>query len=159
MAEGTVARAEADPEPRKEGVTAAVFRHLVDDHKTDEERKHEQEREAAALARREQVKQLIDTHITDTEWNAVLHRAREAAEEGEKEYQLLQFPSDLCSDDGRAINAPDPDWPKTLRGEAGEVYALWERDLKPGGFHLIARVVSFPDGVPGDIGLFLIWGE
>ena len=35
----------------------------------------------------------------------------------------------------------------------------WECDLKPCGFHLAARIVDFPGGIPGDIGLFLIWGE
>ena len=29
----------------------------------------------------------------------------------------------------------------------------------PRGFELSARVLAFPDGKPGDIGLFLIWGE
>ena len=45
-----------------------------------------------------------------------------------------------------------------LRGEAAEMYLRWERDLKARGFHLTARVLDFPDGQPGDIGLFLVWG-
>ena len=49
------------------------------------------------------VKALIDHHISDDGWHDVLHQAREAAEHGEKE-QLLRFPSQLCSDGGRAIN-------------------------------------------------------
>jgi hypothetical protein len=44
-----------------------------------------------------------------------------------------------------------------LRGEAAEIYLRWERDLKLGGFHLAARVLDFPGGFPGDIGLFLVW--
>jgi hypothetical protein len=40
-----------------------------------------------------------------------------------------------------------------LRGEAAEIYLRWERDLKPGGFHLAERVLDFPGGFPGDIGL------
>jgi len=60
---------------------------------------------------------------------------------------------------GRAVNAPDKSWPETLRGEAAEIYLRWERDLKSGGFHLGARVVEFPEGIPGDIGLFLVWDE
>jgi hypothetical protein len=39
------------------------------------------------------------------------------------------------------------------------LYLGWERDLKPRGFRLAARMVDFPGGMPGDIGLFLIWGE
>jgi hypothetical protein len=73
---------------------------------------------------------------------------------------LLRFPADLCTDRGRAVNAPLPDWPQTLRGAAAEIYLLWERDLKPGRFHLAARVLDFPGGMSGgDIGLFLVRGE
>jgi hypothetical protein len=65
----------------------------------------------------------------------------------------------LCTDHGRAINAPQQDWPKTLRGEAAEIYLQWEHELKPRGFRLTARVLDFPDGKPGDIGLFLAWSQ
>jgi len=85
--------------------------------------------------------------------------AREAAEHGEKRLLLLRFPNELCSDGGRAINVSEPNWPSTLRGEAAEVFLRWERDLKPRGFHLSAQVLEFPGGKPGDIGLFLVWGE
>jgi hypothetical protein len=84
---------------------------------------------------------------------------REAAEHGDREFMLLRFPSDLCTDRGRAINSALPEWPQTLRGEAAELYLRWERELKPRGFHLSARVLDFPDGMPGDVGLFLGWGE
>jgi len=47
----------------------------------------------------------------------------------------------------------------TLCGEAAEIHLRWERELKPRGFVLGARVLDFPEGVPGDIGLFLIWGS
>ena len=72
---------------------------------------------------------------------------------------LLRFPSQACSDGGRAINAMEPGWPSTLRGEAAEMFLRWERDLKPHGFHLGARVLEFPGGMPGDVGLFLVWGQ
>ena len=41
----------------------------------------------------------------------------------------------------RMINAPDPDWPETLRGPAADVYARWGDELKPRGFGLAARDV------------------
>jgi hypothetical protein len=72
---------------------------------------------------------------------------------------LLRFPNQLCIDDGRAINIESKDWPVTLRGRPAEIYLRWERDLKRLGFALAARVLEFPDGKPGDIGLFLVWGE
>jgi hypothetical protein len=91
--------------------------------------------------------------------NAAARRTRLLLARGATEFMLLRFPSELCGDGGRAVNAPLPDWPKTLRGEAAEISLRWERDLKPRGFHLAARVLEFPDGKPGDIGLFLAWGR
>jgi len=134
------------------------FRHLVADFGEDQERRRREARRAVIDRRRAQVKELIDQHIGDDSWKALLDQARQAAEHGEKEFMLLRFPSQLCSDGGRAVNVPDPDWPKSLRGEAAEIYLRWERELKPRGFHLSARVLEFPSGVPGDIGLFLVWG-
>jgi hypothetical protein len=71
---------------------------------------------------------------------------------------LLRFPSELCSDGGRAINVAEPGWPATLRGEAAEIYLHWERELRSRGFGIAARVLEFPGGLLGDIGLFLTWG-
>jgi hypothetical protein len=88
-----------------------------------------------------------------------LHGAREAAEGARRNSCCCVFPRDRSVDQGRAINAPLPDWPKTLRGEAAEIYLRWERELKPRGFHLTARSLDYPNGVPSDIGLFLGWSE
>jgi hypothetical protein len=96
-------------------------------------------------------------HISDEGWRTLLRRGRQAAEHGQKEFMLLRFPSQLCSDSGRAVNVSEPDWPMTLRGKAAEIYLRWEHNLKPSGFHLAARVLDFPGGMPGDIGVFLVW--
>lgn len=73
---------------------------------------------------------------------------------------LLRFPSDLCSDGGRKIDVAEEGWEVTLRGEAAELYNRWRRELKPQGFGLSARIVSFEDqGIIGDLGLFLTWGD
>jgi len=46
----------------------------------------------------------------------------------------------------------------TLRGEAAELYGRWKAELKPSGFGLAARIVSYEDGgTIGDIGLYLTW--
>jgi len=135
------------------------FRHLVSHYKDELDAQRGRQRQLAAEIHKRDVHRLIDTHISDREWNKLVHSAREAAERGATEYLLLRFPHELCSDGGRAVNAPDPEWPRTLRGEAAEMYLRWERELRPRGFHLAARVVDFPDGMPGDIGLFLVWGE
>jgi hypothetical protein len=88
-----------------------------------------------------------------------MHAARESAASGKKECMLLRFPNQVCIDDGRAINTEEKDWPITLRGRPAEIYLRWERELKPQGFIISARVLEFPDGKPGDIGLFLGWGD
>lgn len=139
-------------------LSAADLRHLVADFENDQGLRHEADRQAAADHRKVRVKELIDHHVEDETWASLMHRARETAARGEKRMLLLRFPSQLCSDEGRAINAAEEDWPETLRGEAAEIYLRWEHELKPQGFHLSAQVLEFPGGMPGDIGLFLIWG-
>jgi CBS domain-containing protein len=141
------------------GLTVTDFHTLAADFAHHNVEHQEEARRSAAEQRQHRVRDLIDHHIADESWRSTLHHAREAAAHGEKELMLLRFPADLCTDRGRAVNAPSPDWPRTLRGEAAEIYLRWERDLKPGGFHLTARVLDFPGGMPGDIGLFLVWGE
>jgi len=130
----------------------------VADHEIEAVHRHEVARKAAAEQRRAKVKDLIDHHIADENWRALIHRAHQAAAHGEKRFMLLRFPSQLCSDGGRAININEDDWPSTLRGEAAELYLRWEHDLRPQGFHLSAEILEFPGGMPGDIGLFLSWG-
>ena len=113
-----------------------------------------------AVHRRQQVKAMIAGEISNAAWNELIEQARKAAERGEKQYLLLRFPSELCTDDSRAINnPPNPAWPQTLRGEAADVYNRWHTALRPHGFDLSAQVLDFPGGKPGDVGLFLRWGE
>lgn len=145
-------------EPDDLSSDAGDFRRLAQDFKIKEGQRREEQRHIAEDKRHHEAEELIGKHISDAGWRHLVHEARVAAEQGLKEFLLLRFPSEVCSDGGRAINAPNPDWPDTLRGEAAEIYLRWTHDLKPHGFHLRARVVDFPDGLPGDIGLFLAWG-
>jgi CBS domain-containing protein len=148
------------PQATAEGaLSVADFRSLVTGFERHKAEAAAAEYHAALQRRSGAVKRLIDEHIRDDNWKALLHRAQEAAERGDREFMLLRFPSDLCNDRGRAINSALPEWPQTLRGEAAEVYLRWEGELKPRGFRLTARVLDFPGGKPGDIGLFLAWGE
>lgn len=139
-------------------LNANTFRNLVDDYHAGETRHHDEARRAAAEQRMHQATALIDTHVSEEDWKTLLHRARQAAQSGGEEFLLLRFPNALCTDGGRAINAAEEDWPRTLRGEAAELYLRWEQELKGHGFHIAARVLEFPGGMPGDIGLFLLWG-
>jgi CBS domain-containing protein len=139
---------------------ASDFRNLVAGFEKEQALHHDEEHRVAVKQPQEMVKQLLDEHISDERWRGIMHEAREAAARGEKQYMLLRFPASLCSDQGRSINAlnQSADWPETLRGEAAEFYQYWKRDLQPYGFRLGAWVLDFPGGIPGDIGLFLMWG-
>jgi hypothetical protein len=139
--------------------SATDFQDLVAEFEHHEAARHDESSRAQAVQHRQRVKELIDHHISDENWNTIVHQARQAAEHGNKQFMLLRFPSQLCTDRGRAINVPLPNWQNTLRGEAAEIYRRWESTLKPKGFHLTARVLEFPDGMPGDIGLFLGWEQ
>ncbi len=144
--------------PVIEGVSAGAFRRLVEAH--DDAKRAQRAREAAmrAAARDDLVRRLAGERLSEAAWKAMLEHARAAAERGEKDFLLIRFPSALCADAGRMINAPDPNWPSSLRGPAADVYERWRDELKPAGFGLSARILEFPGGFPGDAGLTLTWG-
>jgi hypothetical protein len=89
--------------------------------------------------------------------------------------RLTSFPSSFCADGGRAIsnagappiNPPDkeeqapqsrePEWLATLPAGARPIYEYWRTHLQPGGFSFSARIINYPGGMPGDVGLFFSW--
>jgi hypothetical protein len=46
-------------------------------------------------------------------------------------------------------------------GVAGRIQAFefWRDHLQPQGYGLKAMIVDWPQGLPGDIGFFLTWGD
>ncbi len=136
---------------------AIAFRGLAEAHADARRAALHAEEEARREARRIRVAQLRAERLDEDTWRTKLERALEAAARGEKEFLLIRFPSELCEDGGRMINAPDPGWPETLRGPAADVYARWRDELRPRGFGLAARILEFPGGFPGDAGLTLTW--
>jgi hypothetical protein len=148
---------EHNPSPDE---SADSFRGFAKAFKDARDQRKQDLKDAAAKARQEQIQGLIAYKISDAEWDELVEHAHNAAVHGEQQILLLRFPSDLCTDDARAINNPPNDtWPQTLRGEAAEIYQRWSVALRPHGFGLSAQVLNFPDGKPGDVGLFLRWGE
>ena len=119
----------------------------------DEAREREQ-----AKAQAEQIKQLmVPIDITKERLLHFMGRVRKAAEQGEHQILILRFPSDMCSDRGRAINNVLPGWEDTLVGVPKQLLQVWEENLKSLGFALSAEVLDYPHGMPGDIGLFCRW--
>lgn len=84
---------------------------------------------------------------------------RAAAIRGEGQFLMARFPSAACTDLGRRINSVQPDWSATLQGRAAGIYRFWEQELRPAGFRIVAQTLEFPQGKPGDIGLFAVWGQ
>lgn len=80
-----------------------------------------------------------------------------AAKRGVREVMVLRFPSTYCNDGGRSINNFDKDWPQSLEGFGKKAYDYFQKELQPHGFKVRAEIVSFPDGMPGDVGMFLSW--
>ena len=94
---------------------------------------------------------------------------------GETELMFSSFPSSFCTDGGRAIinagvppinkpskeelakQAEEPDWLLTLPNGVHQVFDFWKQHLKPGGFKFGVRIINYPDGKPGDVGLFFSW--
>lgn len=86
--------------------------------------------------------------------NAVIKRA---AAQGLREVQVMTFPASYCNDHGRRINNSEPDWPESLEGFAKKAQDFYEKELRPLGFKTRARILNYPDGKLGDVGLFLSW--
>ena len=147
------------PHPAFAGeMSAQGFRKLVVHFEEDEAARRQDAHHLVEEKRHEETRKLLAAQLSDQAWHRMLGEARLAAQKGVDEHLLLRFPCELCSDHGRAVNAPDPSWPTTLRGLAAQVFMRWKTELRPHGFGLHARVLEFPDGLPGDIGLFLAWG-
>jgi hypothetical protein len=99
----------------------------------------------------------LKKHVSEDEIAMVRRLVANAVKDGKMEAMVYSFPSDLCTDSGRAINNGDPRWPETLQGKAKEFFERYEALGKPQGYRLKAMVINFPGGIPGDIGLFLNW--
>ena len=82
---------------------------------------------------------------------------KRAANNGLTEVEIVRFPNELCTDRGRAINQGEAGWQKTLTGLPKELYDFWDRHLKAKGYKVGFRIVDFPGGVPGDVGMTLSW--
>lgn len=75
------------------------------------------------------------------------------------EVQVHRFPNMLCTDNGRAINQMEPGWEDTLTGIPKEIYQLWDRHFREKGYKLRVEIVDFPNGMPGDVAMTLVWAQ
>lgn len=126
----------------------------AEDAKMDEERRRKEEKER----KQKEVEQAFMERQVDPRAHELVNiGVRWAAERGERQLQIMTFPSRFCTDGGRAINDCEPDWPQSLEGHAKRAYEFYASDLKPLGYKLHAEIINFPDGLPGDVGIWLKW--
>ena len=86
---------------------------------------------------------------------AIINRA---VNNGLLEIEVGRFSNKLFTDAGRAINQQEPGWEKTLTGLPKELFEFWKKYLQPKGFRIKFQIVDWPGGMPGDIGITLMWG-
>lgn len=113
----------------------------------------------AHVNQRERLARMADPSHADEALRTVVQRCREAAGRGQFSALVYRFPSALATDRGRAVHAGDPTWPRTLTGEPLAVQAGIAQHLLPKGYALEAAVIDYPDGLLGDVGLYLRWGH
>jgi hypothetical protein len=144
-------------QPLAEVSNAAELRRRVDELRAARRRDDAAERHRRAEARAAALRAFLEQHVTEEDFARARRRIHAAVENGRYEVEVLRFPADALTDGGRAVNNADPAWPQTLRGPAAEWYEAFQRSAEPNGFRMHARVVNFPDGKPGEVGLFLSW--
>ena len=66
-----------------------------------------------------------------------------AAERGEREVLAIRFPSEYCTDHGRAINNFEPGWPDTLTGFASAPMSSGRRSSSRGATSCAPRSWTF----------------
>lgn len=85
---------------------------------------------------------------------AIINRA---VSNGLTEVEITRFSNKLFTDKGRAINQQEAGWEDTLTGLPKELHAFWKKHLEPRGYHIKFQIADWPDGMPGDISMTLMW--
>ena len=94
----------------------------------------------------------LHKHVTEEEVAMVRRLVANAVKDGKMEAMVYSFPSDLCTDSGRAINNYDPNWPETLQGKAKEFFDRYQNLAKPQGYALKAMVITSRAGYRETLG-------
>ena len=144
-------------DPNAQPISASQLRQKLLEKEMEKVSQYRKEQEAKQKELTKFTDAFLSEHVTAEEIATVRRLVMNAVESGKLEAMVYSFPSDLCTDSGRAINSADPDWPKTLQGKAREFFERYQAFGKPQGYKLKAMIINFPGGVPGDVGFFLSW--
>ena len=126
--------------------------------KKDKQAKERHDMEAAAKAERDKLHEsFAEREIQPEALDRIASLVHKMVELGERQALVLQFPSDWLPDQGRAITNHDKAWFEKLDGFPKKAYDFFMKELAPRGFQLKAEIVSWPGGMPGDVGFYLTW--
>jgi len=115
-------------------------------------RKERQEQQEKDLYRH-----FLEQHLEQDRGKRFTEMVRQAAERGERRIEVYRFPAHWCTDHGRAINNNEPEWPTTLTGYAKEGYEAFEKFLRPLGYKMEVQILDYPEGISGNVGIFVSW--
>lgn len=149
----------AENETGKPGqpVTAEALRMIMLEKQMKEMDEHMARQKLEQQKRAAFAEDFLKGHLGEDERAMIRRVVMQAVTAGKLEALVYTFPSELCTDSGRAINSADPDWPSTLQGKAKELFDAYKTVAQPQGYKLKASIISFPGGMPGDVGFFLSW--
>ena len=146
-----------DPSLNEPAPSAEDLRKTVVSSKMEEIQLREKVRVAEQKMLEDFAADFLGNDVSEEELAKVRRLVMTAVKKGAYEALVYSFPCRLCTDQGRAINNVAPNWPETLTGKAKQLYERFNANAKPKGYKLKATIISFPDGMPGDVGLFLNW--
>jgi len=146
-----------NPSLNEPAPSAEDLRKTVVSSKMEEMQRREKAREAEKKMLEDFTADFPGNEVSEEELAKVRRLVMNAVRNGAYEALVYSFPSRLCTDRGRAINNFDPKWPETLTGKAKKLYERFLAHGRPKKFKLKAAIISFPDGMPGDVGLFVDW--
>ncbi len=85
---------------------------------------------------------------------AIINRA---VSNGLTEVEVGRFANNLFTDKGRAINQQEAGWEETLTGLPKELHQFWKTHLEKRGYRIKFQIAEWPNGMPGDVSLTLMW--
>lgn len=149
----------APSESGEEVISASALRSTAESYKAHMAQIHVIEQRHVKEAHEHEIEAFLEQPLTADFWRDMLLRARSAADHGAVELEIIRFPCGVCSDAGRAINNGAPGWAQSLRGLPAAIWQRWHDELQAKGFRMKARIIDFPEGVPGNVGLVLSWNR
>ncbi|MFI0847897.1 histidine kinase [Mesorhizobium sp. IMUNJ 23232] len=149
--------ADKPTDPKATPISASELRQKLLEKEMEKISQYRKEQDAKQKELTKFTDEFLGKHVTEEEIATVRRLVMIAVEAGKLEAMVYSFPSNLCTDSGRAINSNDPDWPQTLQGKAKEFFERYQTFGKPQGYKLKAMIINFPGGIPGDVGFFLSW--